>query len=65
MEANQITLNQVYEKLVKLEGFIKKMDKYIEDLEFARRTEEAWEEIEQGKGKTYTLEEFRKKLRNG
>ena len=40
------------------------MDQYMEDLEFARRTEEAWQEIEEGKGKTYNLEEFRKKLKN-
>jgi AbrB family looped-hinge helix DNA binding protein len=42
------------------------MDKNLkEDLEFARRTEEAWKEIEQGKGKSYTLEEFHKHLKNG
>ncbi len=63
MEAKQITLNQVYEKLVKLESYMKKLDNYIEDLEFARQTAEAWEEIEEGKGKTYTLEEFHEKLK--
>ncbi len=44
---------------------MKKMDNYVEDLEFARRTNEAWAEIEAGKGKTYTIEEFKKKLKNG
>ncbi len=34
-----------------------------EDLEFARRTEEAWEQIEKGKYTTYTKEEFLKKLK--
>ncbi|MDO8508343.1 MAG: hypothetical protein Q7S27_01520 [Nanoarchaeota archaeon] len=64
MEQEQVTLKQVYEKLTKLEKFMKKMDQYIKDLEFARRTNEAWEEIEAGKGKTYSLEEFHKKLNN-
>ena len=42
------------------------MDKQIkEDLEFARRTEKAWKQIEEGKFKTYTLKEFKKKLING
>ncbi len=44
---------------------MKKMEHYIEDLEFARRTNEAWEEIKEGKGKTYSLEEFKKRLNNG
>ncbi len=29
-----------------------------EDLEFARRTEKAWREIEQGKFTEYTVEEY-------
>ncbi len=41
------------------------LDKNLkEDLEFARRTEEAYREIESGKGKRYSLEEFRKRLNN-
>jgi len=38
-------------------------EKLKEDLEFAKRTEEAWKEIEDGKGKSYTSEEFIKRLR--
>ena len=39
------------------------LDKNLkEDLEFARRTEEAYREIESGNGKRYSLEEFRKRL---
>lgn len=38
-------------------------EKLNEDLEFAKRTEEAWKEIESGKGKSYTPEEFIKRLR--
>ena len=41
------------------------MDNYVEDLEIARQTNEAWAEIEARKGKTYTVEEFKKKLKNG
>lgn len=37
-------------------------ENFEEDLEFAKRTEEAWKEIEAGKGKRYNLEEFRKHL---
>ena len=46
---------------------LKKADKFDklleEDLEFARRTEEAWKDIDAGRSKTYTKEEFLKKLR--
>ena len=48
MEQKQVNLNQVYEKLLILERSMKKMDRYIEDLEFARRTEEAYERHEKG-----------------
>ncbi len=46
---------------------LKKADKFDknleEDLKFARQTEQAWKEIEVGKGKSYTPEEFIKRLR--
>ena len=59
MESKQVTLNDVYGKLILLEKSMKKMDQYIEDLEFARRTEEAWQEIEEGKYIKYdSPEEF-------
>ena len=38
---------------------------FQEDLEFARRTEKAWKQIEEGKCKTYTLKEFKKRLIDG
>ena len=42
-----------------------KMDKQLkEDLAAAKRAEKAWKEIEEGKGKKYTAEEFKKRLRN-
>ena len=41
-----------------------KFDKNIEeDLEFARRTEEAWKEIDEGRSKTSTFDEFINDLR--
>jgi len=51
MEQKQITLNDVYAKLIALEKSMKKLDKidqYLEDLEFARRTEEAYQRHEAG-----------------
>lgn len=36
-----------------------------EDLEFARRTEETWEEIEEGKFTEYSAEEFFNKIKDG
>ena len=65
MEQKQASLNEIYKILVELKAKMQKMDQYIEDLEFARRTEEAWAEIDAGKGKTYTTKEFKKRLVNG
>ena len=40
------------------------MDKNLkEDLEFARRTEEAWRDIDAGRSKIYSKEEFLKRLK--
>ncbi|MDO8459877.1 MAG: AbrB/MazE/SpoVT family DNA-binding domain-containing protein [Nanoarchaeota archaeon] len=42
-----------------------KFDKNIEeDLEFAKRTEEAWKQIEQGKYKESSVEDFLKEIRS-
>ena len=39
------------------------MDKQLkEDLEFARRTEEAWKEYDKGNFKRYSVDEFLKRL---
>ncbi len=41
-----------------------KMDEQLkEDLEFARRTEEAWKQIDKGNYKSYDAKEFLKKLK--
>ena len=63
MEQKQVSLNEVYKVLLELKAKMNKMDQYIEDLEFARRTEEAWREIDEGKGKTYSLNELKKRLK--
>ncbi len=48
---------------------LKKMESLAEnikeDLEFAKRTEEAWKEIDEGKFTEYSTEEYLKKLKNG
>jgi AbrB family looped-hinge helix DNA binding protein len=43
----------------KMEFFDKNLE---EDLEFARRTEEAWKQIDEGKFTSYTKDEFLKEL---
>jgi ABC-type polar amino acid transport system ATPase subunit len=59
MEQKQVSLNEVYKILLELKAKMNKMDQYIEDLEFARRTEEAWQEIDEGKFTEYNSpEEF-------
>jgi hypothetical protein len=40
------------------------LDEMKEDLEFARRTEEAWKEIDEGKFTEYSTEEYLKRLKN-
>ena len=43
-----ISLEDIYKKLQSLELFMKKFEQLAEDLEFARRTDEAYERIEAG-----------------
>ena len=38
-------------------------EKFIEDLEFARRTEEAWKDIDEGRYEEYAIDEFFSKLK--
>ena len=63
MEQKNVTLNDVYEKLIKLEKSMEKMDDYIEDLEFARRTEEAYERHKKGDFKVKSSTDFLKELK--
>jgi len=42
----------------------REMDEQMkEDLEFARRTEEAWKEVDKGNYKEYSVEEFLQRLK--
>ena len=43
-------------------GMNQTSDKLAEDLEFARRTEEAWREFDKGNFTRYSAEEFFKRL---
>ena len=63
MENKQVTLNEVYAKLIVLEKFMKKMNGHIEDLEFARRTEESYQRHEAGDFKVKSSKEFLKELK--
>lgn len=63
MAQTQVSLEEIYKILIELRAKMQKFDKvdqYIEDLEFARRTEEAWQEIDAGNGITKSKEEFLK-----
>ncbi len=56
-------LSEINQKLAKIEIFMSKMDQYMEDLEFARRTEEAYRRIEAGEGITMEFDEFIKEMK--
>ncbi len=55
----QMTLESLNEKVDRLR---KEFEQMKEDLEFARRTEEAWQRIENGEGIRMPKEEFLKAL---
>ena len=56
--------------IIKNDGqlILKKMDDFDknlkEDLEFAKRTEEAWKEIDAGKGTKTSVEDFLKEMKS-
>ena len=58
MEQNQTSMDEISKKLVKIECFMEKMQKYIEDLEFARSASEAWKDIENGNFKKMPVDKF-------
>lgn len=64
MEQKQISLNEIYKILLELKSKMQSIDQYIEDLEFARRTEEAWKEIDEGKGKKMSVKEFLSEIKS-
>lgn len=62
MEQKQISLNQIYNVLLELKSRMQKIDQYLEDLEFAKRTELAWQEIDEGRCKKMSSKEFLKEI---
>lgn len=62
METKNISMEEVYRKLLELEKMMKKVDVYMEDLEFARKVTEAWERYDKGEFKSLPEKEFLKKL---
>ncbi|MBI2043649.1 hypothetical protein HYT25_04640 [Candidatus Pacearchaeota archaeon] len=59
----QANINKVNEELTHLKREFAKMKTLLEDdLEFARKTEEAWQEIDDGKFKEMPSEEFLKEI---
>ena len=59
----QISLEEIYKKLENLEVFMKKFEQVIEDIEFARRTEEAYKRHEEGDFIEMDSEKFLKELK--
>ena len=56
---------QVNREIIALKNEVARMKIILEgDLEFARRTEEAWQEIDEGKFKEYPAEEFFERLKD-
>lgn len=64
MEQKQVSLNEIYKILLELKSKMQKVDQHFEDLEFARRTEEAWKEIDAGKGKKMSVNEFMNEIKS-
>jgi len=48
MKNEQASLESIYKKLLNLELFMKKFERLAEDLEFAKKTEEAYSRHEGG-----------------
>jgi len=62
----QVNLEKLNMEVMALKAQLNTIQKFIqEDLEFARRTEEAWQEIDEGKFTKYdSAEEFFDSLKN-
>lgn len=62
MEQKQVSLNKIYKVLLELNAKMRKVDEYIEDLEFARETKEAWARYDKGEFKSLPADKFLKEL---
>ncbi len=63
MEQKQVSNEEIYKVLLELKAKMNKMDQYIEDLEFTRRIEEAYQRHEAGDFKVKSSKEFLKELK--
>ena len=55
----QANLNKISQEILILKRQMEDMQKLVrEDLEFARQTEEAWQEVDEGKCKCMSSDEF-------
>ncbi|MBU4070230.1 MAG: hypothetical protein KJ646_04575 [Nanoarchaeota archaeon] len=60
----QMNLAHMNKEIIALKNEVARMKIILEeDLEFAKRTEEAWQEIDEGKFKEYSTEEFFERLK--
>lgn len=60
----QMSLSEVNKEIIKLKEEMVRIKSIVEDdLEFAKRTEEAWQEIDDGKFKEYSVDEFFESLK--
>jgi hypothetical protein len=61
----QMSMAKMSEEILALKNELAKMKIVFEnELEFAGRTEEAWQEIDEGKFTEYNTEEFFEKIKN-
>ena len=59
-----IDIKKMNEDLIELKIEVAKMKKIMEeDLEFIKRTEEAWQEIDEGKCRKMSSDEFLKEIK--
>ena len=66
MVQKQVSLEEIYKILIELKAKMQKldrMDRYMEDLEFARRIEEAYQRHDSGDFKVKSSKEFLKELK--
>ena len=65
MEQKQLSLESMNKEIIALKKKMEQMEESIaEDLKFAIRTELAWREIDAGKGKKMSVNEFMNEIKS-
>jgi len=65
MEQKQLSLESMSKEIIALKKKMEQMEESIaEDLKFAIRTELAWQEIDAGKGKKMSVNEFMNEIKS-